>query len=77
MRWIHNPNCDGDHCRSESGQVRRLPLGEGALLLCSACFVAEMRWRKRRNKRAFSASALFDLPSWKELEVYQPEERSC
>jgi hypothetical protein len=52
MTEIHNnPNCDGDYCREETGQVRRYPLGGGAgVFLCQACWAHENRHRYERGK---------------------------
>jgi hypothetical protein len=67
---IHNPNCDGSHCQSETGEVRVLPLGGGAnLILCVACHAHEIAWRRERN-RELSKDAAYALPAWAELEVY-------
>lgn len=69
----HNPNCDGNKCISETGEVRRLPMHSfetgSALILCHACYTHEIRYRKIRNK-GLDAEAKFDLPSWDSLEVY-------
>ncbi len=44
-----NPNCDGDHCKS-NGEVRLYPLGGGAnLILCHTCFAHENRYRFNRG----------------------------
>jgi hypothetical protein len=67
---IHNPNCDGDKCRSNTGEVRRLPTGgDGAAILCRACFDNEIRFRRERNEE-LAPSVSFDLPSWQSLEAY-------
>ena len=70
----HNPNCDGGHCRAEAGEVRTLPMSKepyhGNLILCRACHVAEIAWRKGRNKE-LTGSAKFDTPKWEALEVYK------
>ena len=65
-----NPNCDGNHCSSEQGQVRVLPYsGDGNLILCQACYHYEMAWRKDRNKELASWAA-FKLPAWSNLKIY-------
>jgi hypothetical protein len=70
MNAIHNPNCDGAHCTKEYGTVRKLPAGGGAnLILCRDCFAHEWEYRRERN-RELSPDAQFDLPMWKDLEVY-------
>jgi len=66
-----NNNCDGDHCRVETGEVRVLPYGGGGnLILCRACYEHEIRWRKERNREVWSA---FDLPAWESLRIYGAE----
>ncbi len=64
----HNNNCDGDHCRSETGDVRVLPYGGGGnLILCRACYEHEMAFRRERNLAVWSP---FELPAWDSLKVY-------
>jgi hypothetical protein len=73
MREVHNPNCDGSHCRSETGEVRVLPTSRdphgGNIILCRSCLAHEVQWRKERNKD-LAEEARFPLPSWESLEVY-------
>ncbi len=69
-----NPNCDGDKCRKESGEVRLLPLDKdtvhgGNLILCHACYTYEIAYRKERNSE-LSKGCQFDLPAWESLKVY-------
>lgn len=48
---IHNPNCDGAHCRASSGPVRVYPLGgDGNAILCRGCFAHENRYRRERGR---------------------------
>lgn len=71
MNRTHNPNCDGGHCRSETGEVRLLPLGGGAnLILCRTCHEHELSYRRERN-RELASNVRFDLPDWEDLEVYK------
>jgi hypothetical protein len=66
----HNPNCDGDHCRSDIGDVRLLPTGGGSnLILCRPCYEHEIAWRRSRNND-LAEWARFDLPAWADLTVY-------
>lgn len=66
-----NNMCDNDKCRSETGEVRVLPLaGDGNLILCRACYDHEMRWRRERNL-ALADDCKFDLPAWESLKVYE------
>ena len=66
-----NNNCDGGHCLSNKGEVRRLPTGgDSAAILCRACFGHELRFRRDRN-RDLSEAAKFALPAWNDLEVYK------
>jgi len=73
---MHNPNCDGEHCLSEVGKVKVVPIGanpdSGNLLLCRGCFFHEMQWRHQRN-RELEPSAQFPVLLWEELSVYDPE----
>lgn len=73
MNNIHNPNCDGAHCRTGTGEVRKLPTGgDSNAILCRDCFRHEDQWRRERN-RELEASAQFDIPTWEDLEVYGNE----
>lgn len=66
----HNPMCDGDQCRSSTGEVRILPTGGGGnVIICRDCFDHEIAWRKDRNREVASE---FDLPTWDSLKVYEP-----
>lgn len=65
---MQNRNCDGAHCTSITGEVRRLPLMLTAqLILCKDCFEAEIRFRKHINRKAGMRET---YPKWEELEVY-------
>lgn len=45
-----NPNCDGNKCHSDKGEVRVYPLGAGGnLILCRACWAHENRFRHERG----------------------------
>lgn len=70
-----NPNCDGDKCIADHSEVKVLPLGtnphHGNLIICHACYLHEMSWRKERN-RELSPEAQYDLPKWEDLEAYKP-----
>lgn len=45
-----NPECDGVHCTADDGEVRLLPLSNGAnLLLCRACFDYEMNFNRQHG----------------------------
>ena len=67
---IHNNNCDGAHCTSETGEVRTLPAGgDSNIILCEACFRHELAFRRERN-RELSKDCAFDLPDWESLKVY-------
>ena len=66
----HNPNCDGDHCTTNAGEVRLLPTGGGGnAILCADCYAHELAWRRERNKE-LGEDAQFDLPPWITLSVY-------
>jgi hypothetical protein len=71
MNNIHNPNCDGGYCVSETGEVRVLPTGgDGNAILCRSCFAHEMNWRRERNMELAKENR-FQLPRWTDLKVYQ------
>jgi hypothetical protein len=70
---MKNPNCDNDRCRTEGGEVRRLPCdahSESAVIVCLACYAHEMNFRQERN-RTLEPSAQFPRPAWETLAVYQ------
>ncbi len=74
---LHNPNCDGGHCCTETGEVRVLPLPGGAnLILCMTCYAREMQWRKERN-RELSTDAQYDRPVWSDLTIYDVTRQAC
>lgn len=73
MRALHNPMCSGNHCASEQGEVRVLPLGGSAnQIYCRACYEHEMNYR--RDRRRESDERAFPLPAWLDLEVYRRDE---
>jgi hypothetical protein len=67
---MHNPNCDGGHCRSNTGQVRVYALGGGAnLILCSACWEHENKYRRERGRET-GAPENWPVLDWKLAEPY-------
>jgi len=69
--------CDGGYCDRNEGEVRVLPTGgEGNMILCFACYRAEITWRKQRN-RELSPDCQFALPSWDSLKVYPKDRRAA
>lgn len=64
-RFLGNPNCDGAHCTSSNGEVRKLPTGNGNVILCKACFAHEIQFRKR-NTTVFDWAAR--SVTWQQLE---------
>jgi hypothetical protein len=67
---MHNPNCDGSHCRAEIGEVRLYPLGEGAnLILCSACWAHENTYRITRGRETGTSEKWPPL-KWSTAKVY-------
>lgn len=69
---IHNPNCDGDKCRANTGEVRVMSIGGGGnLILCRACWENELSFRRERNRVVCYP---FDLPAWEFSKVYAPAE---
>lgn len=70
---MKNPNCDGDHCTQEDGEVRVLPVGGGGnVILCKDCFRHEMEYRRQTNQ-ALTGTSRYDTPEWSELPVYEAE----
>jgi len=66
----HNPNCDGSHCRHETGQVRVYPLGGGGnLILCAACWAHENQYRYERGRET-KAPENWPQVDWATAEVY-------
>lgn len=64
-----NPNCDGNKCRSNAGEVRLLPIGgDGNIIVCLACYESEMQYR-----RMSEPGVPVSLPSWGSLKVYGEE----
>lgn len=67
---MHNPNCDGGHCKKSTGQVRVLPTGGSSnAILCHDCYRNEIAYRIERN-RDLSDRNKFDLPNWLSLKIY-------
>lgn len=65
-----NPNCDGGHCRADTGEVRVYPLGGGAnLILCRACVAHENAYRAERG-RDTGRPADWPVLQWDELAIY-------
>lgn len=66
-----NPNCDGAHCRSETGEVRVYPLGSGGnLILCLACWAHENRYRYERAHDGLGDPKNWPQEDWNKAEVY-------
>lgn len=70
----HNQGCEGQgNCARPSGraELRRLPTGgDGASIVCRACYTKEIIYRQERN-RTLSPDCQFKLPLWHELTVYK------
>lgn len=63
-------NCDGSGPHA-LGTVKVLPTGgDGNMILCRSCWLAEIRYRKERN-RDLGDFAKFDLPTWESGKVYE------
>jgi hypothetical protein len=78
---FNNPNCDGGHCTSETGEVRVYPLGAGGnLILCQRCWAHENRYHYQRaleynsSKQADIAGSegekLWPQENWSAAKVY-------
>ena len=71
MNNVHNPNCDGDRCTHEKGEVRVHPTGgDSNAILCRECFQYEMAYRRIRNRDLGNAFQ-FKLCKWEDLRVYE------
>ena len=67
---MHNPNCDGGHCREAQGEVRLYPLSGGAnLILCHACWAHENRYRYERGRET-GAPENWPQLNWNSAKVY-------
>lgn len=64
-----NPNCDGGYCEKSEGPVRVLPTGHGNAILCFACYLNEMTYRRGQIRDGID----YDLPTWDSLKVYVAE----
>ena len=66
----HNPNCDGSHCKQETGEVRLYPTGGGGnAILCFACWANENRYNYKRGQETGNPDN-FKQINWFEGEVY-------
>lgn len=69
---FQNPNCDGSGPCSDS-EVRFLATGrtqvDGGVILCLACFLREMEWRKSRNFK-LADDCKFRIEKWSTLPIY-------
>lgn len=66
---MQNPNCNGSHCREESGPVKKYPLGGGAnLYLCLSCWAHENRYRYERGRETGAPE------NWPQLNWFEAEE---
>ena len=71
---MKNPNCDNEYCLQENGTVKVLPIGgDSNAILCWACFLHEMAFRRERNKE-LGIDCQFKLPTWESLETYKTGE---
>lgn len=63
---VDNPMCDKNKCIQANSEVRLLPTGGGAnMIICYACFVHEMEYRRSNWKPQF------EFPNWRELVIYK------
>jgi hypothetical protein len=68
---IHNNNCSGNHCTSDTSEVRVYPLGGGGnLILCHACWAHENRYRFNRGV-AHGDKTAFPQLNWGSAEIYR------
>ena len=70
-----NPNCDGDHCQSNTGEVRLYALGDkplhGNMILCLACWAYENQWRFKRGMETKHPDN-WPLHDWDDAKPYAP-----
>lgn len=70
---MENTYCNGSGPHTE-GTVKVMSTGGGGnLLLCRACWLREITWRKERN-RSLGDFAQFDLPNWNDAKSYEYED---
>lgn len=70
---IINWTCEGIYCTDANSEVRILSLGRDSnSILCEACFIHEIRYRRMRNRELGKANQ-YQLPEWSSLEVYTGE----
>jgi hypothetical protein len=68
----HNLNCDGEFCKSKTGEIRVLPVSKDSnALLCQACFNHEVIWHRKIKSAFCDVSVPEDLPTWDSLKVYE------
>ena len=72
-----NPNCDGDHCSNDTGEVRLYPIGDeplhGNMILCLACWAHENAFRLDRGHESGHPEN-WPLRDWDEAKTYpEPE----
>jgi len=66
----HNPNCDGAHCQSESGEVRLYRLGGSSnVILCFDCWAHENRCNFERGRET-GAPENWPQQNWYAAKVY-------
>ena len=66
-----NPNRDGGHCASATGQVRVYPIGAGGnLILCRACFDHENAYNRERERQERRPRGHWPSVEWERAKVY-------
>lgn len=74
---MHNPMCDGNHCRHETGPVKFYPTGGGGgMIYCVACWFHENDYRRRRGIETKNPEGWPQL-SWDTAEEYANEQGQC
>ena len=67
-----NPHCDGSGPHSGL-EIRMFPISafqdHGNLLLCHACFLLELAYRRERNQE-LDPNCQYSLPRWEECKIY-------
>ena len=71
MNKNQNPDCDGNKCVKAKSRVKLMPCGGSSnLIVCRACYGAEIAFRVERNGE-LSPDCQFDLPKWRDLRDYK------
>lgn len=67
----HNPRCEGEWCSKSASEVRKVPCGDGNLVLCHDCFQIHTDVQRERQHEANRAKTGVFIPlyDWDTLEI--------